>query len=674
MSVGVAGALLAGAMAVALWASAGALGLLYAIVFAAATLPGIPLGVALFGRQHPAAWIAGGLIGYGLTQLALWAVIAAGVPSPIAFAAAWLIVLGTAHAVSRRAGEGPVVPSNPWTAADLRALLLVLLLVPALMGITYRNLGREDAQGNRYYRAYFTADFLWHSALAYEVGKFTLPPRNPYLAPRPMNYYWTYFLLPATTASLAPQASPRSQDVQRYLEANAILAGLLMVGALFVLVRTATASGAPAAAAVVLACLAASAEGLYAVVDLARAGRPLDGLLYTNVDAITAWAFGGLRVDNMPRSLWYTPQHTTSIALGLVALNIGVLAGAFARPAAIAAAGLALGLSTTMNPLLGAACSLIYGACIAADGLFARGGVKAVASHAIAAAFVVAAVGWGAASRVMDGAGSALDVGFSGFSRKSPLVTLLLSLGPVLVPALAGVFRPARSPLARRAVVTGSAGIVLGLFLLYFVRISEESWVGFRAGQILLVSIPLLLARTLEGLPRVARAVLVGLVFVLGFPTTAIDTYNAQDIDNRRPSPGGFKWTLWTTPAQEEAFAWLRANTAEADIVQMEPIVRGREHWTLIPSFAGRRMAAGLPISLLPVPEYRERSNQVRTMFATTDPAEAAAIAYRLRIDYLYVDRDDVEEYPEGTTKFDAHPDRFERVFQNSDVRVYRIK
>ena len=37
--------------------------------------------------------------------------------------------------------------------------------------------------------------------------------------------------------------------------------------------------------------------------------------------------------------------------------------------------------------------------------------------------------------------------------------------------------------------------------------------------------------------PPVIVAVLVGLVFVLGFPTTAIDTYNAQDIDNRRPSP-----------------------------------------------------------------------------------------------------------------------------------------
>ena len=45
----------------------------------AAVAPGLPLGIArCFGRRHPGAWIGGALLGYGLTQLALWAVIAAG--------------------------------------------------------------------------------------------------------------------------------------------------------------------------------------------------------------------------------------------------------------------------------------------------------------------------------------------------------------------------------------------------------------------------------------------------------------------------------------------------------------------------------------------------------------------------------------------------------------------
>ena len=116
------------------------------------------------------------------------------------------------------------------------------------------------------------------------------------------------------------------------------------------------------------------------------------------------------------------------------------------------------------------------------------------------------------------------------------------------------------------------------------------------------------------------------------------------------------------------------ANTPATAIVQMEPVVRGREHWTLIPSFAERRMAAGLPISLLPLPEYQERSDRVKTIFSTPDAAAAADAARRLHVDYLYVDETDVAAYPEGTRKFDAQPGLFERVYANPSVRIYRVR
>ena len=187
------------------------------------------------------------------------------------------------------------------------------------------------------------------------------------------------------------------------------------------------------------------------------------------------------------------------------------------------------------------------------------------------------------------------------------------------------------------------------------------------------MSIPILLARTLERLGTRAAAALAIVILLTGLPTTAIDTWNAQDIWNRRPGPG-FRWTLWVTPAQQDAFRWIRANTPQDAVVQMEPMLRGREHWSLIPTFAGRRMAAGLPISLLPLPEYDERSSMVRTLFATADLDEASRIAYRLRIDYLYVELEDIAAYGEGVAKFAENPDRFERVFSNDEVRVYRIK
>ena len=252
-----------------------------------------------------------------------------------------------------------------------------------------------------------------------------------------------------------------------------------------------------------LAVVAASAEGLYAIVDLLRRGAPLAALSDMNVDAVTAWSFSGMRVDNVPRSLWYTPQHTTAVALGLVGWFVAIAGGSAASMRAIAGAGLALGLATTMNPLLGGCFSLVYGAAIAGDAIGSGQFWQRVPKHTIAAVPVVLAVLWGWASKVMDGAGSAVQVGLFNIAAHQPIITLALSLGPILVPALAGLRRVPGA--ASRPVWIACAGIILGLFLLYFVRISEASWVGFRAGQILLVSIPILLARTFASMgPRMA--------------------------------------------------------------------------------------------------------------------------------------------------------------------------
>jgi uncharacterized membrane protein len=105
----------------------------------------------------------------------------------------------------------------------------------------------------------------------------------------------------------------------------------------------------------------------------------------------------------------------------------------------------------------------------------------------------------------------------------------------------------------------------------------------------------------------------------------------------------------------------------------MDPTVRGRSTWSLIPSFAERRMAAGLPISLLDVPEYHERSQRVRVIYDAPSAADAARIARILRIDYLYVDEVERSAHP-SAAKFDASPEFFERVFGEGDVAVYRVR
>ena len=63
-------------------------------------------------------------------------------------------------------------------------------------------------------------------ALVEELAKHAEPPVDPYLAPEPLHYYWTYFLVPAALASVAGEAD-------RTLALNALWCGLLFVAAIY---------------------------------------------------------------------------------------------------------------------------------------------------------------------------------------------------------------------------------------------------------------------------------------------------------------------------------------------------------------------------------------------------------------------------------------------------------
>jgi uncharacterized membrane protein len=132
----------------------------------------------------------------------------------------------------------------------------------------------------------------------------------------------------------------------------------------------------------------------------------------------------------------------------------------------------------------------------------------------------------------------------------------------------------------------------------------------------------------------------------------------------------GFPWTIVVTPQQQRAYGWIRNNTPPGAIVQMDARSRERSTWSNIPSFAGRRMAGGLPISLLNIPEYAERSDRIRAMYSTGNPVEAAEIARSLHVDYVYVDEVERRAYPDGV-RFESSG-AFQKVFEEGPVAVYR--
>ena len=362
-------------------------------------------------------------------------------------------------------------------------------------------------------------------------------------------------------------------------------------------------------------------------------------------------------------------------SLSLVAITVVARGGPMLPMSAAAASGVALGLALIFSPFLGGAFALVYGLAALRHGVRAgRLAVPAVLRYAVAAVPVGIAFGWCIASGTFEGASGAVAVGLSRRAMAAPVALLLLALGPTLLPAVAGLATAAR----RYPLHAAACGMATALFLLFFVTLTKEPiWIGWRAGQIFLVLAPAPVAALLAVIDdtrrRLAAAAVFAVALAAGLPTTAIDWWNAQDVGNTRMGPG-FHWTVVVSRDAQAAVDWIRANTAENAVVQMSIGPRGRETWTLIPTFAGRRMAAGEPISLLAAPEYDERSTQADAMYSATDPAAAFRLARALRLDYVYLDAVERGAFGEAAiAKFDDVR-YFQRVFASGAAAVYAVR
>jgi len=153
----------------------------------------------------------------------------------------------------------------------------------------------------------------------------------------------------------------------------------------------------------------------------------------------------------------------------------------------------------------------------------------------------------------------------------------------------------------------------------------------------------------------------------------AIDAYNAQDVGNTAMGPG-FRWTVVVPPDTRTAVDWIRANTPADAVVQMSITPRGRETWTLVPTFAERRMAAGQRQEQQSTGRVVGESAEVDALYRAPDAAEAARIAQRQRIDYVYLDEVERQAFGEAAlTKFDD-PQFFSPVFRSGSAAVYQLR
>ena len=267
--------------------------------------------------------------------------------------------------------------------------------------------------------------------------------------------------------------------------------------------------------------------------------------------------------------------------------------------------------------------------------------------------------------------------GINPVALRSWRYVMLLSFGPLLFAGFAGLLRPRWLLNAGAA----AAALVISALVFYFTADVPDMggvWVGWRSGHLMLIAFSIIGAAALSvawqrKVLRVPLVAIILLTAIPAIPTVAIDVYNAQDITNREQGPT-FPWTLVITPPEREALTWLRRSTAADAIVQVEPYARDTGTWAYIPAFAERRMAAGLPISMIPLDRYRLASENVRAgIFQALIPEDAHTMARRMRIDYLFVGDVERRNYAQGVELIASRPDLFHPVFRNSAAAIYAV-
>ena len=294
------------------------LGLWLFFITAWFSLPGVLAARLMYAAQPGrmfAAWVVGPIWGYGISSLVLLGLWVNGMRGAILLVAP---ILAAAIAVAAGAWlRGSLTPPR-FRRADVVAVLLLLVMVPAIVGRPFSRVA-EPVDNGVAYRAYFTADMVWRMAVVAEIAKGSVPPRNPFLRGKALHYYW----LPHLVTAVEYRMVERRASLEQVLLVNSVALGLAFVLFLYGFIRHWVDSAGASAAAVCAALVFTSFEGLERVLVVWRTGAPFDiafaALKDLNIDAVTRWFYGSLPIDGLQRLLWYQPHHSTGYALGLSA-------------------------------------------------------------------------------------------------------------------------------------------------------------------------------------------------------------------------------------------------------------------------------------------------------------------------------------------------------------------
>lgn len=633
-------------------------------------LPGYLIVRALAPTQ---GWLAaltlGPFVGQALGSLVLTLLWVTGAHGAWLLVAAPVIVSALAIPARSFAGRWTLPAADP---ADALALAVLLLIVPVVVGLPFAHLGEITANGQDY-RAYFTADYAWRRAVVSELAKGDVLPVNPYFAGDPLHYYWMPHVLSAVQYRFAGGWA----TLDELLTIQSLWIDAMLIAFLYGMTRAFRVRPWAAAAGVTFAVLATSFEGLYAWWDFFSHGAPLAAVKSLNIDAVSRWYFQGIPIDGLQRVLFYQPHHAIGYVIGMIGLLAIALRTRAQDAVAFAVAGVCLGLSVAISSFAGL--MVTTGAALYETvSLLKAFSIRRALTHAIAAGVPLGlAVGLVFALRYVDNSGSVIELAVNRLALHRFWWVTFLSCGPVLILGVIAVAVNWRRP--HHIGILGAL-IAASTFFYFFVNVRDHQdvYVGWRVGHFLFISAAAFIGVFFDELDRLGRGVrrvliaLSAIVFLGGIPTAAIDIYNTQDITNHSEMPAGH-WTYRLHPDDLQVFDWIKRNTDPRAIVQIDPIARNPEHWAYLPAFAERRMAAGIPISMIPLAKYESASAEIRLIYEEA-PLLAYERARRAGVNYIIVGPPERDSHPGVEDRFGSIPSQLAPVFKNGTISIYEVK
>ncbi len=637
-------------------------------------------GLAILARLLPPGnrWLAlvtlGPVLGLAASSLALLALWAGGARGAWLFAAAPAAACVLAWPASRLRGRWRFAEAR---AGDARMLLLALLLVPLLVGRPFAMVGAETPEG-RVYRQYFTADYVWRRAVVAELAKGDFLPANPYYINDPLHYYWLPHLLSGLEHRVWPEV-----DLDALLLTRTVLVDAIFVAALYGIARLAVNVPWAAFAGVACGLLTTSFEALAAFYVLGRDGLPVAMVRYLNIDAISRWYFGGMPIDGLQRILWYQPHHAAGYLLGI----LGVMAVARRTrerdPAVFAVAGALLASSTLVSSFAGLMYTTIAAAYEAWQTVRRRAWWSGVVNASWAALPLAIGAALVTAMQYVDqppghDAGIVM-IGLNPLATRNFWTVGAMSFGPALILGVAGAVVAWRRRLTDVWPFVAVLPVAAGFYFFMDIRDHQDVYVGWRVGHLTFMAlIPLmgfawLGVAGLRGARRVAGTAALVSTVVLALPTVAIDFFNTQDIVPNGLGPA-WRRTQVIPPAEMEGLQWLRAHTDARAVVQVDTLARGDEMWAYVPAFAERRMAVGIPLSMVPLRKYQDGAARVQWLYDASDPRVAFTLAERFGIDYLVVGPPERAAHPGVETRWATDPDELPMAFHNATLSIYQVR